>query len=447
MQHDDLIPLPHDLTAEEAVLSAVFKRSSVLEEIAYLRPEHFFDHRYQAIFRAMRSLNDRGEPADYTTINAELAKLGDARPMGTSLPDLTETNLATGIAAHVEHYAAIVAKKAMLRRVISAGSRMVDLAYSPDADAAHVLATADALVRNASDGMGGSRLQGPEHWVMGFAAAMAGRTGKPLAGISTGLLALDRITLGLSPSRLYLIPARTGMGKTILVQQVALHVAAEHGPVAFFSLEMAATELAERAVAMRTGIRRKALATGRLSREDHESIDRTLEHFATGRLHLAEGSYSALEIRRECLQFQAEVGPLSLVVVDYAQLLTDSAGTKATRDADLALAARRLKQLAQDLKVPVLVPAQLNRAVEGRANKRPILSDIRECGSFEAECDVAAAVYRDDYYDPRMTPGSAELITLKQRHAGDAPGTSRPLVWLDEGERYADEHPQFLRAA
>lgn len=432
--------LPHDRHAEEAVLGALFKRPSAITDVLTLKPEAFYDRKYAAVFAAMLWLEDRGVGIDLLTVNAELENMGQAEYVG-GFNALAAIDWAVPSAANIVHYADVIRDRATRRRLVDAGSQIASDGWNVGTDLDKTLAKAEALVLGAKDGISkANRLLSPEQWTERYADTLKTRhdRGDDLAGISSGLVALDKITLGLAPGRLILIPARPGMGKSVLVGQVAAHAAVAHGHVAFFSLEMGTDEVAERLVAMGTSLPRKLLATGGYDDwQGRRAFDQIAE-LSLGRLHLAQGSFSVPEIRANCLRLQAEVGPLSLVVVDYAQLLTDEAGKGGTRDEHVGLAARRLKSLAQELKAPLLVPAQLNREVERRIDKRPILADLRESGSLEAEADQVVAIFRNDYYDPSANIGVAELVTLKQRHSGDAPGTSRRIVWDAVGEFYAD---------
>jgi replicative DNA helicase len=259
-----------------------------------------------------------------------------------------------------------------------------------------------------------------------------------LAGVSTGLRDLDNMTLGLSPG-LYLLAASTGTGKTALAGQIALHVAEQHGPVVFVSMELTDVDLAVRLVSVITNIKKEQLVAGTLPDERQREVLAAIERLSRCRLHMVSGSgYTSSDVRAYALQVQAaETTKPALVVVDYVQLLRDQEGDGRMRERNVSAAVRGLKDVSGELEVPVLALVQLNRNRATRPDKRPQLADLRESGELENTADSVLGLYRDEMDHPDSDDrGLAELSVLKKRQLGEDIGTMRRLVWV--GESYKD---------
>jgi replicative DNA helicase len=257
--------------------------------------------------------------------------------------------------------------------------------------------------------------------------------------VSTGLRDLDTMTLGLSKGWLYLLGARTGTGKTAIAGQVALHVGERHGPVVFVSMELSDVDLAVRFVSVLTNIPKEHLVTGTLTAAQTDQVLRALERLERSRVHIVHGAgFSSGDVRALTLQVQAFEGQQpALVVVDYLQLLRDEEGDGRSRERNVSAAARALKALAQELQVPVLALAQFNRNLDGRGDKRPTITDLRDSGDLENTADSVIGLYRDEmHHRDTADKGMAELIVLKKRQLGDDVGSVRRLVWA--GESYRD---------
>jgi replicative DNA helicase len=383
----------------------------------------------------MAALFERAAPIDYHTLAEELARQGTYERAG-GLIYLSELNLSTPSAAHIEHYARIVIEHAVRRRYISAGQKVAELAWNRGKDLETVKQRAEALVLGASsDTLSRRAVLAPEQWtehLMGQA-----RNGG-LAGVSTGLRELDTMTLGLSPG-LYLLAASTGTGKTALAGQTALHVAEHHGPVVFVSMELTDVDLAVRLVSVITNIKKEQLVTGTLTCEQGDRVVAAIERLSKSRLHIVFGSgYTSSDARAYALQMQASEGiKPALIVVDYVQLLKDQEGDGRVRERNVSAAARGLKDVSGELGVPVLALVQLNRNRATRADKRPQLADLRESGDLENMADSVLGLYREEMDNPNTNDKKlAELSVLKKRQLGEDVGTTRTLVWV--GESYRD---------
>jgi len=442
---------PHSEDAEEAVLGAILKRDLVIADVAMgLRPEHFYTLRYRQVYAAMVGLFERGVRIDYHTVADELKRQGTYESSGGLLL-LAELDVATPTAAHIEHYARIVVDHAVRRRYVSAAQHIAELAWDPRHDLEVVKQRAEALVLGAStDTLGRRAMLAPAQWTSHLMDYLETSRAGGLAGISTGMSDLDRMTLGLSPG-LYLLAASTGTGKTALAGQIALHVAEHHGPVVFVSMELSDVDLAVRLVSVLTNIPKERLVLGALSPAELEQVVPTVERLERSRLHIVCGSgYTSADVRAFALQAQAAAGCRpALLVVDYVQLLKDEEGDGNSRERNVSAAARGLKELSGELQVPILGLVQLNRNRATRGDKRPTLSDLRESGDLENTADSVIGLYRDEMDHPESAQrGLAELIVLKKRQLGDDVGTVRSLVWVGESYReYAYQTgPQACRA-
>jgi len=430
---------PHSLQAEEAVLGAVLKQPLALADVVtFLEPGHFYSPPYRYVYAAMVALFERGAAIDYHTVADELQRQGSYEAAG-GLLQLAELNVATPTAAHLVFYAHIVADHALRRRVIGAAQHVAELAWDVRQDVETVRQRSEALILGAAtDTLTGQVVLAPAEWTGHLMAYLErSRTGG-LAGVSTGLRDVDSMTLGLSPG-LYLVAASTGTGKTALAGQIALHVAEQHGPVVFVSMELSAVDLGVRLVSVLTNIPKDHLVVGRLTDEQQGEVHAAVERLEKSQLYIVAGSgYTTGDVRAHLLRAQAATGSKpALLVVDYVQLLADEEGDGRSRERNVSAAAKALKTLAGELGVPVLALVQLNRNRAGRADKRPTLTDLRESGDLENTADSVLGLYRDEMDHPESTErGLAELSVLKKRQLGDDVGTIRRLVWV--GESYRD---------
>lgn len=435
---DNLEALPHSLQAERAVIGSVLKNPRAIHQIIdQLVPLAFYDRRHQLIWAAALSLVHRDTAVDYTTLCEELERQGTYERAG-GLLYVSEINLATPSAAHIEHYGQIVADHHVRRLAIGVHQDGAAIAWRANVPVDDMLAMAQAAVLGLSD-QAGTRVKSStagesiDRWLEGFGGERpANEQGDKIVGCSTGLRSLDKITLGLQPARLYLVAASTSVGKSQIAHQVALHVARHHGPVLMASLEMSDQELTARAIAMETGIPAEALATHDIDDRQAAAVLEAAERQHADPLHYMDGSdgLTTSQIRSRAMQLRAQHGRLALIVVDYGQLLQDSKGNNSSVE-DQTLVSRNLKRMARALDVPLLVPVQINRQAVSRGNQRPQLSDIRESGSWEQDADVVVGLYRDELIHPDTDArGLLELIVLKNRHSGQRPPFTAKAAWL-----------------
>jgi replicative DNA helicase len=423
---------PYSPDAERGVIGCLLVRPDLLSDLldVGLRDEYFYQPKWAATFAAIVALGRRGEAVDPLTVNAEL---GDGAPR-PSVDELTTAVVEVPSLGHATTYAKRVADLARLRGIISACAEVTEEAYGDgakrdvDAFAEQVEATMLAACAPPADP------GGPAEWAAVLDTTIAeleARSQGGLRGVPTGLVDLDRLSGGLR-SGLTVLGARPGHGKSALALGVALHAAAHVGRVLLVSAEMAAPELAARSLT-RGGVASDRVMAGRL---DHVDLSRLrAERDRQARLPLIVDDRPATlpGIRARARRMKAN-GGLTLVVVDYLQLV-GSEGRHDRREREVAEVSRGLKVLAGELGVPVLALAQLSRQVEYRAEKRPMLADLRESGGLEADADLVLLLWRPALYDLDADPGRAELVVAKHRNG---PTGLVPLTWLGSRMQFRD---------
>ncbi|MBC7346061.1 MAG: replicative DNA helicase [Clostridia bacterium] len=430
-------PLPHSLEAEQAVLGAMLlEREAIYVALEALRPDDFYHEAHRALFQVMVSMSDRGQAVDLVTVVDELRRLGLLEKVGgmTYVASLGESVPST---SHVGHYARIVREKALLRGLIQAGQQIIQRCYEDGQDVQELLDDAERLVFS----LGQREVREGLTSVRELLAATLERLEKlsQNRGEVTGLPTfrdLDKLLAGLQPSDLIICAARPGMGKSSFCLNIAQAVALNyHLPVALFSLEMSKAQVAERLLAGAAMVEQHRLRTGYLSEEDWARLTAVLGALAEAPIYIDDTpAPTVLEVRAKARRLQAERG-LGLVVVDYLQLMRGH-GRFDNRQQEIAQISRSLKSLARELNVPVLVLSQLNRGVEQRQDKRPIMADLLESGAIEADADVVLFLFRPEYYDPDTDRrGIAEVIVAKHRNG---PVGTVELAFLPEYTKFVD---------
>ena len=439
---------PNSVEAEQSVLGALLLDNGAWEKIADMVAEQdFYREDHRLIYRQISRLIDKGRPADVITVVEALENSNESERAG-GLAYLGALAANTPSASNIRRYAEIVRERAVLRRLVVAANDIADSAYNPQGkDARQLLDEAESKVfQNAESGLRASQ---------GFAEMGAVLTQvveriqelydrestSDVTGVPTGYRDLDRMTSGLQPGDLVIVAGRPSMGKTALALNMAEHVAVEQGlPVAIFSMEMAATQLAMRLLGSIGRLDQHKMRTGRLTDDDWARLTHAL-----GKLHDApifideSGALNALELRARARRLARQCGKLGLVVVDYLQLMSANSQGE-NRATEISEISRSLKALAKELQAPVIALSQLNRSLEQRPNKRPVMSDLRESGAIEQDADVILFIYRDEVYNPESPEkGVAEIIIGKQRNGPI--GTVR-LTFLGEHTRFENfAHP------
>jgi replicative DNA helicase len=432
--------LPHNLEAERSVLGAILVHNDAFNLAAQaIDARDFFRDAHRRIFDKMVALSERGQAIDFVTLKEELQRAGELDEVGGPA---YVASLADGVprATNVEYYARIVKEKSTLRNLIFAANKILTSAYEADQESDLILDEAESAIFSVAE----DRLRG------GFVAMrdlvkdsfpkieQLFEQRRLVTGVPTGFVDLDEMTRGLQPSDLVIIAARPSMGKTSLVLNIAQHVAMQPDlTVGFFSLEMSKESLFIRLLTAQAQIDGHRLLSGAIGQKDYGRISHALESLSAMRMFIDDTpSVGVLEMRAKCRRLQAEHG-LSLVVVDYIQLMTGR-GRFENRTLELGAISRSLKGLAKELNVPIVVLSQLSRAPEARSDHRPQLSDLRESGALEQDADLVVLIYRDDVYnreENNENAGIAELIVAKQRNG---PTGTVKLAFLREQTRFAN---------
>jgi replicative DNA helicase len=416
----DRIP-PQNLEAEMALLGSVLVDREIMGIVAEIvRAEDFYAHIHESIFLALQHLLDRGEPLDKITLAEELKRRGQLDKVG-GIPYLSSLMDTVQTAASASYYAKIVREKGVLRNLIHAGTRITQLGFEGEEDVEGALDQSEQMVyeigmrQNSGEFTPVSRLLKPafEHIDKLF-HSRGDRT-----GLTAGFRDIDEMTTGFQPGNFIIIAARPGMGKTSFALNMAVAAAREESePIAFFSLEMSNDELVQRLICAEARISMHDMRRGNIKPHHWEKISDAMGVLNELPMYLDDaGGLSISEVRSRCRRLKSGHG-LSAVFIDYLQLVRPGVLSKgANRNEELSDICRTLKMTAKDLGVPIIALAQLNRGVEARSDKRPMLSDLRDSGSLEQEADMVAFLYREGYYDNGTAePDVTEFIVAKHRN-------------------------------
>ena len=428
---------PHNLQAEESVLGAVLLSRDAIGAVSEqgLRPDHFYKPGHQHIFDAVAALYKSGAPVDAITVADELRRAGLLEQIGGT-EALHALQNATPAISNAPHYARIVQDTALLRSLIHVAGDIAEMAYSEPDDVIKAVDDAESRVFKIADERVVDSTQEINELLkkeMDRLEETFGR-GHGLTGTATGYTDLDELLSGLQHSTLNIVGARPAMGKTAFALGMATHIAQTSArPVLVFSLEMAHAELTQRILSSEAKVDSTKLRSGDLKEADWAKIGR-----AIGRLEVPlflddNPRVTVMEIRAKARRIKARHGGLALIVIDYLQLMSGG-GNPENRQLEVSEISRNLKILARELEVPIVALSQLSRNLESRADKRPMLSDLRESGSLEQDADVVMFLYRDEVYNQESPDkGSAEIIVAK--HRSGPIGTKR-LVFLGQYTRF-----------
>lgn len=431
--------LPHSLDAEQSVLGAIIVRNEGLDEAAErLAPEDFYREAHVRIFRAMLALGQRQEAIDVVTLREALSAKGDLDEVGGAA---YLAKLVDGVprSTNVPHYAAIVKDKATRRRAIAQAQAVLEAAYDGDLTADDVLNEAERRFfelgqrDQRSDLAGGATLI---EEVMPMLEALLKGEQRGVTGVPTGFVDLDAFTQGLQPGEVILLAARPSVGKSSLASDIARHVAitAQHGPVAFFSVEMSRRMTTLRNIIAQARVDGFRLRSGYVNQADYGSILQAVQAIETGQLFIDDcTNLRPMELRSKARRLAATKG-LSLIIVDYLQLMRPDRGQRyENREKEVASISRALKGIAKELRVPLVAICSLSRKTEERADKKPTMADLRESGALESDADVVLLLWRPGQADPEADQGYAELIIAKQRNN---PIGVIKLTWLPYASRF-----------
>ncbi len=416
---------PHSIEAESSVLGGLLLDNSAWDRMGDLLSDNdFYRHEHKLIFAAISALINGSKPADVITVYEQLQNQGKAEGMG-GLGYLNSLAQYVPSASNIRRYAEIVRERSIRRKLVTASDEIATNAFSPQGRAVEkILDEAEQKIFNI--GEEGSRMkqgfQSMDTLVVDLMDRVQEMADNPndITGVPTGFYDLDRMTSGLQAGDLVVLAARPSMGKTAFAINIAEHVALNEGlPVAVFSMEMGAAQLAVRVVGSIGRIDQGHLRTGKLTDEEWPRLTDAIERLRTVSLHIDETpGLTPSELRANARRLARKCGKLGLIVVDYLQLMSGSSGSDGdNRATELGEISRGLKMLAKELQCPVIALSQLNRGVEQRTDKRPMMSDLRESGAIEQDADIIMFIYRDDYYNKdSKDPGVAEIIIGKQRN-------------------------------
>ncbi|RWZ59269.1 replicative DNA helicase [Labedella populi] len=432
---------PHDMLAEQSALGGMMlSKDAVADVVETVRGGDFYVPKHEIIFDALLSLYSHGEPTDVIAVTDELIKTGDLQRAGGADYLHTLTSLVP-TAANAGFYASIVAERALLRRLVEAGTRIVQMGYAGEGEVLDLVNNAQAEIYSVAAN------DNTEDYVpLNIAVdaaiedieAAKGRDGQ-FTGVPTGFSGLDQLTNGLHPGQMIIIAARPALGKSTLALDLARAAAIKHNmPAIFFSLEMGRSEIAMRLMSAEASVPLQSMRKGTLDQRDWTTIASVRGRINDAPLYIDDSpNMTLVEIRAKCRRLKQKVG-LKLVVIDYLQLMTSGKRVE-SRQQEVSEFSRALKLLAKELQVPVIALSQLNRGPEQRADKKPAISDLRESGSIEQDADMVILLHRESAYEkenPRA--GEADLIVAKHRNG---PTDTVTVAFQGHFSRFTDMAP------
>ena len=433
---------PHSAEAEQSVLGGLLLENNAWDRIAdVINRNDFYRHDHKLIYQAITKLIELGKPADVVTTGEALENLGELSNVG-GLPYLVALAQNTPSAANIRRYAEIVRERAIMRKLVEVGTDITESAYNPAGRSANdLLDQAEKKVFDIAEA--GARSQQGFMEIKPLLTQVVERIDElfsranpsDVTGIPTGFTDLDQKTAGLQPGDLIIVAGRPSMGKTAFSINMGENIAIDSGlPVAIFSMEMGGAQLVMRMLGSIGRLDQHKIRTGQLQDDDWQKLT-----YAVGKLNDAPifidetPALNALELRARSRRLHRQCGKLGLIIIDYLQLMS-SVSSGENRATEISEISRSLKALAKELNVPIVALSQLNRSLEQRPNKRPIMSDLRESGAIEQDADVILFIYRDEIYNPdSQDKGSAEIIIGKQRNG---PIGMVRLTFLGEHTRF-----------
>ena len=432
---------PHDLLAEQSAIGGMLlSKDAVADVIESVRAVDFYIPKHEIIFDAILALYSHGEPTDVIAVTDELVKSGEIGRAGGAEYLHTLTGLVP-TAANAGYYASIVAEKAVLRRLVEAGTRIVQMGYASEGEVTDLVNNAQAEIYGVTGGVEAEDFI-PLNLAIDAATdemeAARGRDGS-MTGVPTGFAELDDLTNGLHPGQLIIIAARPALGKSTLALDFARAASIKYDqPSIFFSLEMGRSEIAMRLMSAEASIPLQNMRKGTMDARDWTTMASTRGRINDSPLYIDDSpNMTLVEIRAKCRRLKQKVG-LKMVIIDYLQLMTSGKRVE-SRQQEVSEFSRALKLLAKELQVPVIALSQLNRGPEQRSDKMPALSDLRESGSLEQDADMVILLHRESAYEkdnPRA--GEADLIVAKHRN-----GPTRTVTVAFQGHfsRFQDMAP------
>jgi len=431
---------PHDILAEQSALGGMLlSKDAVADVIETLRAADFYIPKHELIFEAILTLYSHGEPTDVVAVTDELIKTGELQRAGGADYLHTLTSIVP-TAANAGYYAGIVSERALLRRLVEAGTRIVQMGYSGQGEAVELVNSAQAEIYSVT---GAETAEDYVPLTIAVDAAVdeieaaRGRDGQ-MTGIPTGFKPLDDLTNGLHGGQMIVVAARPAMGKSTLALDFARSAAIKHNmPTIFFSLEMGRSEIAMRLLSAEGAIPLQNMRKGTLDSRDWTTVAATRGRINDAPLYIDDSpNMTLVEIRAKCRRLKQRAGR-KMVIIDYLQLMTSGKRVESRQQEDSEFS-RALKLLAKELQVPVVALSQLNRGSEQRQDKKPQVSDLRESGSIEQDADMVMLLHRESVYDKDSRPGEADLIVAKHRNG---PTATIEIAFQGHFSRFADMAP------
>jgi replicative DNA helicase len=433
---------PHSPEAEKTVLGALLLDPEAIIKISdFLKPEDFYDPTYRTIFGAIFQLYNDHEPIDFITVTNKLADNKAIQQIGGSafLADLASS---VPTSSHIYQYGQIVKAKSLHRSIIDAGRRIVGLGYEVDMPVPELLDSVERTVFQITNVFLKDKFVHIKNILderyEKFAELHASEDSGGVKGVPTGFQSLDFKLSGLQPSDLVILAARPSMGKTALALNIAVNAAVRHRKtVGIFSLEMSKEQLVDRLFASMLGVDSWKLQRGKLDDSDFQNMGPIMDDLAKANIFIDDSSASSMaEFRTKARRLQMEHG-LDMIIIDYLQLMSTGNNSYAgNRVQEISEISRTIKQIARELRIPILALSQLSRAVESRPDKIPQLSDLRESGSIEQDADVVMMIYRDDYYNEDSDRAGVTDIYIRKHRNG--PVGRVELMFKKEQMRFYD---------
>ena len=416
---------PQATDLEEAVLGALMLEKDAFAIVGdMLKPEVFYKDAHQRIFRAIQKLCINDEPVDLLTVSESLRQSGELEQVG-GYSYLSQLTSRVASAVHIEFHVRIIIQKYLQRKLIGICTELQSMAYDDAVDVSDLIDKAQKAVFDIAD----SNIKKDtveiapiiEEAIKGIQSASERPDG--INGVPSGFTALDAVTAGWQPSDLVIVAARPAMGKTAFVLSMARNMAVVHKQaVAIFSLEMSAVQLVTRLIAMETGLNSEKLKTGKLDKEDWQQLHARIKALVEAPILVDDTpALSIFELRAKCRRLKQKHN-IQVLIIDYLQLMTAGADMRGNREQEVSMISRQLKIIAKELNIPVIALSQLNRGVEARPDKKPMLSDLRESGSIEQDADMVMFIHRPEKYgimednEGNSMKGIATIIIAKHRN-------------------------------
>ena len=432
--------LPHSVEAEQSVIgSMLMDKDAIIAASEIITAADFYQQQYGVMFECMVELFNEGAPVDLITLQNRL-KEKDVPPEVSSLEFVRDIITTVPTSANVRSYANIVYEKSVLRKLIKVNEEIANTCYAGKEPLEQILAGTEKTIFDLLQNRNSGDFVPIRQVALNVLEKIetASKSQGTVPGIPTGFIDLDYKTSGMQPSDLVLIAARPSMGKTAFVLNLVDHVAVRKGlPCMIFSLEMSKEQLVNRMLAMESNVDAQKLRNGNLTDSDWDAVVEGIGVIGNSKMIIDDTpGISITELRSKCRKMKLEYG-LSMVIIDYLQLMTGSGGKSSeSRQQEISEISRSLKALAREINAPVIALSQLSRACETRTDHRPMLSDLRESGAIEQDADVVMFLYRDDYYNKDTdTPNIAEVIIAKQRNG---PIGTVNLLWQPEFTKFVN---------